>query len=72
MTELVSVFSIGTLLLLGFAYLTMVFYDIPIRKYLTDKRNTKNAPYYLLLAVAGLLLFFISVTLKYKLFNYKL
>jgi hypothetical protein len=41
MTELVSVISIGTLLLVGFAYLTMVFYDIPIRKYLTDKRKMR-------------------------------
>ncbi|WKL43986.1 acyltransferase [Flavobacterium sp. ZE23DGlu08] len=36
-TELFFIISIGTLLLVGFAYLTMVFYDIPIRKYLTDR-----------------------------------
>ncbi len=38
-TELFYIISIGTLLLVGFAYLTMVFYDIPIRKYLTDRRK---------------------------------
>lgn len=38
-TELFFIISIGTLLLVGFAYLTMVFYDIPIRKYLTDRRK---------------------------------
>ena len=36
-TELFLIISIGTLLLVGFAYLTMIFYDIPIRKYLTDR-----------------------------------
>jgi peptidoglycan/LPS O-acetylase OafA/YrhL len=36
-TELVFVISMGTLLLVGFAYLTMIFYDTPIRKYLTDR-----------------------------------
>jgi peptidoglycan/LPS O-acetylase OafA/YrhL len=38
-TELFFIISIGTLLLVGFAYLTMVFYDTPIRKYLTEKRK---------------------------------
>ena len=38
-TELFFIISIGTLLLVGFAYLTMIFYDIPIRKYLTDRRK---------------------------------
>jgi peptidoglycan/LPS O-acetylase OafA/YrhL len=38
-TELFFIISIGTLLLVGFTYLTMVFYDIPIRKYLTDRRK---------------------------------
>ncbi|RKS14183.1 acyltransferase [Flavobacterium sp. 120] len=38
-TELFYIISIGTLLLVGFAYLAMVFYDIPIRKYLTDRRK---------------------------------
>ncbi|TDE27219.1 acyltransferase [Flavobacterium ranwuense] len=38
-TELFFIVTIGTLLLVGFAYLTMVFYDIPIRKYLTDRRK---------------------------------
>jgi peptidoglycan/LPS O-acetylase OafA/YrhL len=34
-TQLFLIISLGTLLLVGFAYLTMVFYDIPVRKYLT-------------------------------------
>lgn len=29
----------GTLLLIGFAYLVMVVYDIPVRRYLTNKRK---------------------------------
>ena len=37
--QLALVMFIGTLLLLGVAYLTMVFYDIPIRKYLTERRK---------------------------------
>lgn len=37
--ELFFIISIGTLLLVGFAYLTMIFYDNPIRKYLTNKRK---------------------------------
>ncbi|WP_316794250.1 acyltransferase [Pedobacter frigoris] len=40
-TELALVMGIGTILLLGFAYLVMVFYDIPVRKYLTRKRIQK-------------------------------
>jgi peptidoglycan/LPS O-acetylase OafA/YrhL len=31
----------GTILLIAFAYLVMVFYDIPLRKYLSDKWNGK-------------------------------
>lgn len=38
-SQLVLIMSIGTILLLGIAYLTMVFYDIPVRKYLTDRRK---------------------------------
>ena len=37
--QLTLVIIIGTLLLLGFAYLVMVFYDEPIRKYLNDRRK---------------------------------
>lgn len=32
----------GLILLVGAAYLVMVFYDIPVRKYLSDKRNAKQ------------------------------
>ncbi len=39
--QLALIIVLGTLLLVGFAYLTMVFYDIPIRKYLTDRRKSK-------------------------------
>lgn len=38
-TQLVFIMAIGTILLVGVAYLTMVFYDIPIRKYLTNRRK---------------------------------
>ncbi len=37
--ELTLIIIAGTALLLGFAYLTMVLYDTPIRKYLTDRRK---------------------------------
>jgi len=37
--QLTLIIIVGTLLLLGFAYLVMVFYDEPIRKYLNDKRK---------------------------------
>ncbi|MFH6957450.1 acyltransferase family protein [Flavobacterium aquidurense] len=40
--QLALIMFIGTLLLLGVAYLTMVLYDIPIRKYLTDRRKKKS------------------------------
>ncbi|MNQ79082.1 hypothetical protein D3C85_940130 [compost metagenome] len=40
--ELAFIIIIGTLLLLGFAYLTMFFYDTPIRKYLTERRKKSN------------------------------
>lgn len=31
-----------TILLIGLAYLVMVFYDVPLRKYLSNKRNKRN------------------------------
>jgi peptidoglycan/LPS O-acetylase OafA/YrhL len=37
--ELTFVVIAGTIILVGIAYLTMVFYDTPIRKYLTGKRK---------------------------------
>ncbi|WP_029281197.1 acyltransferase [Pedobacter sp. R20-19] len=40
-TELVFIIVMGILVLFGLAYLTMVFYDIPFRKYLTRKRIEK-------------------------------
>ena len=39
--ELSIVIATGTILLVGFAYLVMVLYDIPIRRYLTAKRQQK-------------------------------
>jgi len=39
--ELSIVIITGTILLVGFAYLVMVLYDIPIRRYLTSKRQQK-------------------------------
>ncbi|MGV3503189.1 MAG: acyltransferase family protein [Adhaeribacter sp.] len=36
-TELFLIVSIGTVLLLGFAWLVMVVYDVPVRKYLKSK-----------------------------------
>lgn len=38
-TELAFVIIAGTIMLIGIAYLTMRFYDIPLRKYLTNKRR---------------------------------
>ncbi|HEY9258980.1 acyltransferase [Chitinophaga sp.] len=38
-TELSLVIIGGTILLIGFAYLVMVLYDIPVRKYLTARRK---------------------------------
>jgi peptidoglycan/LPS O-acetylase OafA/YrhL len=40
-TELVYVIIGGIILLIGAAYLVMVVYDIPVRKYLNDKRNER-------------------------------
>jgi peptidoglycan/LPS O-acetylase OafA/YrhL len=37
--QLTSIVIIGSIVLVGFAYLVMVWYDIPVRKYLTDKRK---------------------------------
>jgi peptidoglycan/LPS O-acetylase OafA/YrhL len=37
--QLAFIVTTGTILLLGIAYLTMVLYDIPVRKYLTDRRK---------------------------------
>ena len=39
MGQLAVIVISGVLLLVGFAYLVMVFYDIPVRKYLTSKRK---------------------------------
>jgi peptidoglycan/LPS O-acetylase OafA/YrhL len=38
-TELTLIIIIGTMLLIGLAYFTMVLYDIPVRKYLTNRRK---------------------------------
>ncbi len=38
-SQLTFIIIIGTLLLLGFAYLAMTFYDTPIRKYLMERRK---------------------------------
>ncbi|SKD09359.1 Peptidoglycan/LPS O-acetylase OafA/YrhL, contains acyltransferase and SGNH-hydrolase domains [Chitinophaga ginsengisegetis] len=40
--QLVLVITTGTLLLVGFSYLVMVFYDIPVRKYLNARRKMGN------------------------------
>jgi len=40
-TTLVYIVIIGTLLLVGMAHLVMKLYDIPIRKYLTERRQKK-------------------------------
>jgi len=41
-SQLTLVITTGVMLLLGFAYLVMVFYDIPLRNYLTSRRKKKN------------------------------
>ena len=43
-TQLFFIVVVGTLLLLGLAYLIMKFYDIPVRKYLTEKRRKFKMP----------------------------
>jgi peptidoglycan/LPS O-acetylase OafA/YrhL len=37
--QLALIISISAILLVGIAYLVMVIYDIPVRKYLTNKRK---------------------------------
>jgi len=37
--QLAFIIITGLILLVGAAYLVMVIYDIPLRKYLSDKRN---------------------------------
>lgn len=39
--ELAAVIIIGVIALVGVAYVVMKLYDIPVRKYLTDKRNAR-------------------------------
>lgn len=41
--QLTFIIIAGLILLVGAAYLVMVFYDIPVRKYLTDKRKERFA-----------------------------
>lgn len=41
--QLTFIIIVGQILLVGAAYLVMVIYDIPVRKYLNDKRNKKLA-----------------------------
>jgi peptidoglycan/LPS O-acetylase OafA/YrhL len=38
-TQLALIIIIGTIVLIGFSYLVMVIYDIPVRKYLSSKRK---------------------------------
>lgn len=38
-TQLIFIITIGTIVLVAIAYLVMRFYDIPVRKYLTEKRK---------------------------------
>lgn len=40
-SQLTLIVVSGVILLVGFAYLVMEFYDIPLRKYLNDKRKEK-------------------------------
>jgi len=42
-TQLTLIVILGTISLIVFAYLVMVFYDIPLRKYLSDKQKEKIA-----------------------------
>jgi hypothetical protein len=41
-TQLTLIIIAGLILLTGAAYLVMVVYDIPVRKYLNDKRAAKR------------------------------
>jgi len=38
-TQLFWIISIGTIILIAFAYLMMIIYDLPIRKYLTEREG---------------------------------
>jgi peptidoglycan/LPS O-acetylase OafA/YrhL len=40
--QLTLIIIAGLILLVGFAYLVMVVYDIPVRKYLSDKRRVRS------------------------------
>ncbi len=40
--QLTFIIIAGVILLVGTAYLVMVIYDIPLRKYLTDKRKERS------------------------------
>jgi len=42
-TQLALIIICGLILLVGAAYLVMMVYDIPVRKYLSDKRNERLA-----------------------------
>lgn len=42
-TQLTLIVTAGVILLVGVAYLVMVIYDIPVRKYLSDRRNERLA-----------------------------
>jgi hypothetical protein len=37
------IITVALILLVGVAYLVMIFYDIPVRKYLNDKRIKRLA-----------------------------
>lgn len=41
--ELTLIIVVSTIVLVGFAYLVMVVYDVPLRKYLTSKWRSKLA-----------------------------
>jgi peptidoglycan/LPS O-acetylase OafA/YrhL len=41
--QLALIIIAGLILLVGASYLVMIIYDIPVRKYLSDKRNTRLA-----------------------------
>lgn len=41
--QLTFIIVSGIILLTGFAYIVMIAYDIPVRKYLSDRRNKKQA-----------------------------
>jgi hypothetical protein len=42
-TQLVLIITTGVLALIGIAYFIMVGYDLPVRKYLSIKRNGRIA-----------------------------